>query len=104
MGTFLVDQHAGISQLFSGFRSEATDRCVVVYSVCLWVEGKVRSLLFCNLAVGGDGLVIQSRPTPCNPMDCSLPGSPLSMGLGEVGCHSKNAGTGCHFLLQGQFC
>ena len=30
--------------------------------------------------------------------------APLSTGLGGVGCHCKNAGMGCYFLLQGQFC
>ena len=36
--------------------------------------------------------------TLCNPMDCSLPGSSVH-GIFQV----KNAGAGCHFLLQGIF-
>ena len=42
------------------------------------------------------GLVAQSCPTLCNPMDCSPPGS-------SVHGHSpgKNAEMGCHALLQG---
>ena len=100
MGIFLVNQHAGISQLFSGFLSEATDRCVVIYSVCLWVEGKVRSLLFCNLAVGGDGLVIQSCPTLCNPTDCSLPGSSVH-GIGWSGLPLQERWNGLPFPSPG---
>ena len=37
----------------------------------------------------------QSRPTLCNPMDCTLPGSSVHGG--------KNTRVGCHFLLQGIF-
>ena len=40
------------------------------------------------------GLVTNSCPTHCNPMDCSLPGSSVH------GILSKNTGVGCHFLLQ----
>ena len=39
-------------------------------------------------------LVTQSCLTLCNPMDCSPPGSPAHVSLG------RNAGVGCHFLLQ----
>ena len=43
-------------------------------------------------------LVAQSRPTLCNPMDCSLPGS------SDPGdSPGKNSGVGCLFLLQGIF-
>ena len=39
--------------------------------------------------------VIQSCPTPCDPMDCRLPGSSVH------GIYSgKNTGVCCHFLLQ----
>ena len=38
----------------------------------------------------------QSCPTPCDPMDCGLPGS-------SVRYPGKNTGVGCHFLLQGIF-
>ena len=38
-------------------------------------------------------LAAQSCLTLCNPMDCSLPGI----------SQAKNAGVGCHFLLQGTF-
>ena len=103
MGIFLVDQHAGISQLFSGFLSEATDRYVDVYSVCLWVAGKVRSLLFCSLAVGGDGLIIQSCPTLCNPIDCSPPDSSVH-GIGWSGLLLQESWNGLPFPTPGQFC
>ena len=43
-------------------------------------------------------LVIQSCPTLCDPMDCSLPGS--SVHLDSPG---RNTGVGCHALLQGIF-
>ena len=39
--------------------------------------------------------VVQSCPTFCNPMDCSLPGS-SDHGYSP----GKNTGVGCHFLLQ----
>ena len=39
-------------------------------------------------------LVCKSCPTLCDPMDCSLSGSSVQ---------GKNAGVGCHFLLQGNF-
>ena len=43
-------------------------------------------------------LVAWSWPTLCDPMDCSLPGSPVhGNSLG------KNTGVGCHALLQGIF-
>ena len=43
-------------------------------------------------------LIAQSWPTLCDPMDCSLPGSPVhGNSLG------KNTGVGCHALLQGIF-
>ena len=35
---------------------------------------------------GGDSLVAKSCLTLCNPMDCSLPGSSLSMGFPRQGC------------------
>ena len=41
---------------------------------------------------------LQSCPTPCDPMGCSLPASPVhedSLG--------KNTGVGCQFFLQGIF-
>ena len=40
-----------------------------------------------------------SCPTLCDPMDCSPPGS-LTVHGSFTG---KNAGVGCHFLLQGIF-
>ena len=40
----------------------------------------------------------QPCQTLCDPMDCSLPGSSLSMGLSQ-----QESGVGCHFLLQGIF-
>ena len=43
-------------------------------------------------------LVAQLGPTLCNPMICSLPGSPVH---GDF--PGKNTGVGCHALLQGIF-
>ena len=43
-------------------------------------------------------LVSQSCPTLCNPMDCSLPGSPVH-GISQA----RILRVGCHFLLQGIF-
>ena len=43
-------------------------------------------------------LVIQSCPTPCDPMDCSPPGSSV-----HGDSPGKNPGVGCHALLQGIF-
>ena len=40
---FSVVQCTGISPLISGFLSEEIDPRVVVYSACLWVEGKSRA-------------------------------------------------------------
>ena len=40
----------------------------------------------------------QSRPTLCDPVDCSPPGSSIH-GIFP----GKNTGVGCHFLLQGIF-
>ena len=42
--------------------------------------------------------VTQSRPTVCNPIDCSPPGSSAH---GDF--PGKNTGVGCHALLQGIF-
>ena len=42
-------------------------------------------------------LVAQSRLTPCDPMDCSPPGSSVH---GILQARIKNTGVGCHFLLQ----
>ena len=42
------------------------------------------------------GLVAQSCPTLCNPMDQSLPGSSGNL-------PGNNTEVGCHFLLQGIF-
>ena len=41
-------------------------------------------------------LVVQSCPTPCEPIECSPPGSSVH---GDF--PGKNTGVGCHFLLQG---
>ena len=43
-------------------------------------------------------LVAQSCPTFCNSMNCRLPGSPV-----PKASPGKNAGVGCHALLQGLF-
>ena len=42
--------------------------------------------------------LLQSDPTPCYPMDCSLPGSTIPWDSSD-----KNIEVGCHFLLQGIF-
>ena len=49
-------------------------------------------LLYCHCSY----LASKSRPTLCNPMDYSLPGS-----LCPWDFPGKNTGVGCHFLLQG---
>ena len=41
---------------------------------------------------------LQSCPTLCNPMDCSLPDSSV-----HADSPGKNTGVGCHALLQGIF-
>ena len=46
----------------------------------------------------GGGLVAESCPTLCDPMDCCLPGSFV-----HGDSPRKNTGVGCHFLLQGIF-
>ena len=40
--------------------------------------------------------LLQSRPTLCDPMDCSSPGSSV-----RGDSPGKNTGVGCHALLQG---
>ena len=45
-----------------------------------------------------DAKSLQSRPTFCNPIDCSLPGS-----SDHGDSPDKNTGVGCHALLQGIF-
>ena len=42
-------------------------------------------------------LVVQSCPTVCHPMDCSL------LGFSLMEFSRKNTGVGCHFLFQGTF-
>ena len=41
-------------------------------------------------------LVTQSRPTLCDPVDCSPPGSSV-----HGNSPGKNSGVGCHFLFKG---
>ena len=43
-------------------------------------------------------LVVQSCPTLCDPMNCSLPGSSV-----HGDSPGKNIGVSCHALLQGVF-
>ena len=43
-------------------------------------------------------LVVQSRPTLCDPIDCSLPGTSV-----HGDSPGKDTGVGCHALLQGIF-
>ena len=45
-----------------------------------------------------EGLIAQSCLTLCNPMDCSLPGSPV-----HEDSSGKNTGQCCHSFLQGIF-
>ena len=52
------------------------------------------SILFLSVL----SLVTQSRPAPCGPMDCSLPGSSV-----HENSPGKNTGVGCQALLQGIF-
>ena len=64
----------------------------------------VSTLLFKNIGVAVFltpllvCLVAQSRPTLCNPMDCSPPGSAI-----HGDSPGKYTGVGCHALLQGIF-
>ena len=46
---------------------------------------------------------LQSCPTLCNPMDCSLTGSPVHGILRPWDPPGKNTRVGCRFLLQGIF-
>ena len=75
-----------------------------MFHVCLKSRQIILLLVDCSLDVSNikldDVLVVvvllvsQSRPTLCNSMDCSLPDSSVH------GSPGKNAGVGCHFLLQ----
>ena len=63
--------------------------CVCQGAGEVWIESLVLAVLC---------LVAQSCPTLCDPMDCSLPGSSV-----HGDSPGKNAGVGCHALLQGLF-
>ena len=74
-----------------------------VYCLQLWL----RCPLFCNQGMTPETLspplcghcfVAQSCPTLCDPMHCSPPGSSV-----HGDSPGKNAGVGCHSLLQGIF-
>ena len=52
-----------------------------------------------DIQIKSESEVTQSRPTLCNPMDCSLPGSSIH----PWDFPGKSTGVGCHFLLQGIF-
>ena len=52
----------------------------------------------CPLMAAAAAVSLQSCPTLCDPMDCSLPGSSVHGIL-----QGKNTGVGCHALLQGIF-
>ena len=58
--------------------------------ICSWEEKLWQTFCCCS--------VIQSCPTLCKPMDCSLPGSSVHGML-----QARILGVGCHFLLQGIF-
>ena len=49
-----------------------------------------------DIQIKSESEVTQSRPTLCNPMDCSLPGSSIH----PWDFPGKSTGVGCHFLLQ----
>ena len=51
-----------------------------------------------SLKVKSESEVIQSCPTLCSLMDCSLPGSTIHGNF-----PGRTSGVGCHFLLQGIF-
>ena len=61
-------------------------------SIRLIVELKILLLT----TTGAAAKSLQSCPTLCNPIDGSLPGSPV-LGILQA---RKNTGVGCHFLLQ----
>ena len=68
--------------------------------VSIWtnLKNKIIKKKWCRIYIlwcSGGGLIIQSCPTLCNPMDCS-PQAPLSMGFLR-----QEYWSGCHFLLQG---
>ena len=48
------------------------------------------------LMMAGPCLVAQSCPTPCDPMDCSSPGSSV-----HGDSPGKSTGVGCYFLTPG---
>ena len=56
------------------------------------------TLMTCKYYLYMDLLIVQSRPTLCNPTDCSPPGSSV-----HGDSPNKNTGVGCHALLQGIF-
>ena len=75
--------------------------------VILWAAGKLddgrgapsdlRALLI-GLLLNMHAKLLQSCPTPGNPMDCSPPGFSV-----HGGSPDKNPGVGCHEFLQGIF-
>ena len=64
----------------------------------LTATGKVRAVSWNGLEWYWLGLVAQSCPTLCDPMDCSPPDS-----FDHGDSPGKNTGVGCHALLQGIF-
>ena len=64
----------------------------------LTATGKVRAVSWNRPEWYWLGLVTQSCPTLCDPMDCSLPGS-----SNHEDSPGKNTDVGCHALLQGIF-
>ena len=81
---------------FSG-SSWSRDRTCISYSVFFTTSDTCKTLR----AVESESvkmLVAQSYLTPCNPMDCSPPGSYI-----HGDSPGKNNGVGSHFLLQGIF-
>ena len=71
--------------------------------IYLWGQAGAQYDLLCfsyiaNLSVYMCAKLLQSWPTLCNPMDCSLPGSSV-----HGDSPGKNTGVGCHALLQGIF-
>ena len=63
--------------------------------MCMGAHGLCRRARACVCVCAKS---LQSCPTLCDPMDCSLPGSSV-----HGDSPSKNTGVGCHALLQGIF-
>ena len=87
-------------QAVSISREMATQNVVYPYRGLLFSHEKKETLPFAATWIDFAVLylVTQSRPTLCDPMDCSPPGSSV-----HGDCPGKNTGVDCHALLQENF-